>query len=274
MVALAALLVTLAAAAPEPGSLVDAVGAPVTIERFLDQARAARIILVGEAHSDACDHAAQRRLIEAMARAQLAPAIGFEMIPVDQAQVVRLFNQRRIRASALDRALDWGQTWGFPYPLYRPLFEAAERFDLPIVALNVPHMAAFLVGRHGADPGTLRPRASAPEPFLPASPAQREELEEHFSAHQGFGASRDFESFEKVQAMWDSKMAQEAVRAARGLGRRVVVIAGAGHVEPLGIPFRIGKMAPELPLLVVQPWRGGEPLGEGGADLGFYCPKR
>jgi uncharacterized iron-regulated protein len=100
-----------------------------------------------------------------------------------------------------------------------------------------------------------------------------DELREEYEAHRGkLGDQVDFEHFALVQSMWDSKMAFEAVRAARTLGRPVVIIAGAGHVESLGIPYRLQALGPELPVLAIQPWRGGKKPGN-DADAYFYCPK-
>ncbi|MBI5546111.1 MAG: ChaN family lipoprotein, partial [Deltaproteobacteria bacterium] len=225
-------------------------------------------------HGSACDHDVQRKAIEAMAAAGLLPAIGLEMVPVDQAPVLKLFNQRRIAPEAMGRALLWSLNWGFPFGLYRPIFETAERWNLPVVALNVPPTAAFVVADRNAPLASIHPRSTAPEQIIPPSPRQLAELREEFEAHReylGQGAD-DFDRFALVQAMWDSMMAEEALRAVRDLGRPVVVLAGAGHVEALGIPYRLHLLAPEVRVLTVLPWRGGAPPNHGESDLHYFCP--
>ncbi|HEY3452628.1 MAG TPA: ChaN family lipoprotein [Myxococcales bacterium] len=261
-----------AAPGPKQGDLVDAAGKSVAWETLLEHAREASIILIGESHTSTCDHRMQRRIIDALAADGLAPAIGMEMIPVDQGLVLKLFNDGRIKPAAMDRALNWQENWGFPFSLYQPLFEAARRHELPVVALNVPQMAAFLVSHHDIDPEDLHPRAITVVPTIPPSPLQMKELQEEFKAHRGkLGDKPDLEHFALVQSMWDTKMAMEAIRAARTLGRPVVIIAGMGHVESLGIPYRLQVLAPDMPVLAVQPWRGREKPGS-DADAYFYCP--
>ena len=270
---LAALACSAAPNGLRPGELVDATGGPVAWEALLELAHDASIILVGESHTSACDHRVQRRVIDSLAGECLAPAVGMEMIPVDQALVLKAFNEGRIEPSAMGRALAWKENWGFPFPLYRPLFEAARRHELPVVALNVPQMAAFLVSRHNVAPEDLHPPQVSAVPTIPPSPLQLEELRQEYKAHQRhLGKFPDLEHFVLVQSMWDTKMAMEAVRAARTLGRPVVVIAGAGHVESLGIPYRLQVLAPDLPVLTLQPWRGGKKKPGDDAHLHYYCP--
>ncbi|MGC4114971.1 MAG: ChaN family lipoprotein [Myxococcales bacterium] len=262
-----------AATAAKPGDLVDVAGKPFAWPTLVEHAKQASIILIGESHLSTCDHRMQRRILDALVEGGIAPAIGMEMIPVDQSAVLKAFNAGRIPPSAMDKALDWGETWGFPFPLYQPLFEAARRYQLPVVALNVPKMAAFLVARHAAQPEDLRPKVFSAVPTIPPSPLQRKELEEEFLAHGGkLSDETDFEHFALVQAMWDTKMAMEALRATQVLQRPVVIIAGAGHVESLGIPYRLQVLAQQLKVLAIQPWRGG-PVPGNDADAYFYCPK-
>lgn len=260
--------------AARPTDLVDASGAVVSSMRLWERARTARVILVGESHRSRCDHAAQRRILEFLAASGLEPVLGLEMVPVDEALVLEKFNEGRLTPAQLDRALRWDANWGHTFSLYEPLFETAQRLGLPVIGLNVPPMAAFLVARHGILPEDLRPRAVVPEQTIPPSPRQLAELREVFEAHRAFTRvdDPDFERFARVQAMWDSKMAEEALRATLERGRPVVVLAGAGHVEPLGIPYRLQILAPGLPLLSIQPWRGGAPPPAGEADFHYFCP--
>jgi hypothetical protein len=157
------------AAAPKKGDLVDGEGKPIAWRTLLHRARDASIILIGESHTSTCDHRMQRRIIDALAAEGLAPAIGMEMVAVDQALVLKKFNEGRIAPSEMGRALSWKETWGFPFPLYQPLFEAARRHKLPMVALNVPQMAAFLVAHRHVNPEDLHPKAMAVVPTIPPS---------------------------------------------------------------------------------------------------------
>ena len=76
-----------------------------------------------------------------------------------------------------------------------------------------------------------------------------------------------------IQSVWDSAMAEQAVRARRATGLPVVVLAGAAHVEGgLGIARRIRVLDPGAEVLLISPWRGDD-FARADADLRVYCPE-
>ncbi len=259
------------------GTLVDAEGKRVEGGRLLEMLRAADFILVGEQHTSRCDHLAQARLLELMAFGGLRAAVGVEMVGVEQQRALDLFNQRRIPACRLDDALLWGENWGFDFNLYRPIFETAEAFDLPVVALNIPFYLAHMIAEGRIDPQTVLPRNLVPDPVIPPPPEQLARLSDEISLHQQMLGISDgeqaLERFAYVQSLWDSQMAEVSLRAYARLERPVVVLAGKGHVERgYGIASRLRALAPGVRILSVLPWRGKEAPEPLDADLFFYCP--
>lgn len=284
--AVLALLLALAAVGPAvsprhlpPGALADAQGRLLAQGELARRASGVQFVMVGETHSNPCDHLAQARIIEELAVAGGRPTVGLEMVAVDQQGALDLFNQRRIPAERMGEALAWPQFWGFSFELYLPVFRAAERWDLPVVALNAPGYAVHLATRRDIDFDLVTPRDLLPDRLIPPPPGQEESLAEEFQRHGAWlperpGSSQDpFERFLKAQSIWDSKMAEEALRASGVLERPVVVLAGSGHVEHgWGIPHRLAEFAPGLRALRVLPWRGGQAPDPSAADLFFFCP--
>jgi len=81
------------------------------------------------------------------------------------------------------------------------------------------------------------------------------------------------ERFLTVQALWDSTMAEAAVRVRRESRRPVVILAGAGHVDyGWGIAHRLREFDPGCRILLVSPWRGGQAPESGLGDIYFFCP--
>jgi hypothetical protein len=85
-----------------------------------------------------------------------------------------------------------------------------------------------------------------------------------------------FERFLTVQSLWDTVMAENAVRAKAREGAPVVVLAGSGHVDfAWGIARRLERLDPGSGVLLVAPWRA-HPTDtqppEGMADVYFHCP--
>ncbi len=257
--------------APTAGSFLTAAGQPLSEAEVARQATDKDFILVGEGHTNPCDHAAQARIIESLTRTGQMVAIGLEMLPVTAQPVLDRFNARRITAADLGREVGWEKTWGYPYDLYRPIFELAETLDLPVVALNIPR-AVLTAYRDGGE-GALTPeeRALAPSRVIEPSPEQKKALREQVGLHQTMreaGHAKNAttaprpampgmtDRFFLVQALWDSMMAEQARTWRATLKRPLVILAGAGHVEHgWGIEYRLRVLEPTARVLAVMPVR-------------------
>lgn len=260
-----------------PGQFLDVEGLVVDALWVGAQAAQAAYVLLGEGHPVACDHLAQARIIELMVEAGAPPVVGLEMVSLDMQPVLDLFNKSIIGVDDLESALKWNQTWGYPFALYRPIFEAAKKHNLPLFALNAPRDVARKVGKSGLKNLAVEERLELPAKIIPVPQEQEEFLRQVFNAHP-FGTPKDakaaWKSFVTVQALWDTTMARRAVEARVAMRRPVVVIAGGGHVEHgWGIASRLATFDPQGQRLLVMPWRGGELPDKSEADLFFYCPE-
>lgn len=239
----------------------------------------AAYVLLGEGHSVACDHVVQARALRAMASVGRAPAVGLEMVSVDREPTLEQFSRGRIPVDKLAKALDWQNTWGFSFDLYRPVFETAKELGLPVAALNLPKDIVRSLSAKGLAGLTPQEQAWMPYQFIPPVPAQRESLRQEFEMHSQFrpkdaAPDRDLERFMEVQAAWDSKMAEAAVETSNKYEKPVAVLAGGGHVEyGWGIASRLVGLDPGLPILLVMPWRGDGPVDPAVADVFYYCPE-
>lgn len=271
-----------------PGRFLDTNGTVMDAEAVGGLAAEADYVLIGEGHTVPCDHLVQASLLRAMAKAGHKPVVGLEMVATDHRDGLHGFNIGRYGPDVLDRALDWENTWGHPYSLYRPIFDAAHELGLKLEALNVPRSVIRAVSEGGIESLTPEQSGQLPVAVIEASAAQRTYLEEEFQRHQNMrahgaeNATRDdgeatkasdaFERFLLVQALWDTKMAEEAVHARRRHGGPVAVLAGAGHVEyGWGIGLRLARLDPTAKVMTVMPWRG-DPVDRSRATVFFYCP--
>lgn len=272
-----------------PGGLVSDTGRPLAPEKFLAAARDADFILVGEGHTNACDHDTQNVILKMLVRAGVRPAIGLEMVAVDRQPVLDRFHRREIPPDTLAKALNWEDSWGYPYDLYAPLFTTAFAHDLPVIALNLDRELVNRFGRQGRAGLTARERELLPERIIPPSEEQRTALEAQFAMHAAILGNEDRadearKRFFAVQSLWDSQMAARALTTRRKHDGPVVILAGAGHVEHgWGIEYRLHILAPEKRCVRVVPIRDREdpPDMSGTADsptsgleFGFYCPSR
>ena len=270
---------------PPPGTFLSSDASTLSDTAVVDMARQADFILMGESHTNPCDHAVQARLIEALAESGLRFSIGLEMLPVTSQPVLDRFNDRRITAADLGKETDWEKLWGYSYSLYRPIFELAEQFDLPVAGLNIPRKTLVTFRDKGNAGLTQADRDVLPRRIIPASPAQKKALEMQVELHQTMrtagqtqpapktdaspeiakpqampGNPPSMESmadkFYLVQSLWDSMMAEQALAWQRRLNLPMLILAGGGHVEHgWGIEHRLRTLDPQAACLAVMPVR-------------------
>lgn len=273
---------------PGPGGLLDEAGGALEPDAFVARARKADYVLIGEGHTNPCDHAVERRLLALLAGdagVGKGPAVGLEMVPTTRTAALRGYLAGESGLDALPGALDWGRAWGYPFRSYAPIFELLRARGLPAAGLNVPpdviHRLSAAAQNNATDPAAaLAPadRALLPRRIVPPAPEQLDELRAVMAMHPG-GVAHDparLERFAYIQSVWDSAMAEQAARLRRETGRSVVVLAGSGHVEGgLGIARRLRALEPGAKILLVAPWRGdGFESGFTAADgdVRYFCP--
>ncbi|THB63637.1 MAG: PDZ domain-containing protein [Desulfovibrio sp.] len=252
-------------------------------EQFAEIARSADFVLIGEAHTSPCDHIMQAKLLEliyqdryTMRQANFAPVLGLEMVGVDYQPVLDRFNAGELSPADLELALDWADTWGHPFELYLPIFEKARELGVAVYALNVPPRVVRLYRTEGEENLDEQDRTYLPAQLIGPSEEQIEALQEEMERHGAMAQERGStgfspERFFRIQSLWDSMMAEQALRVARETNRQVVILAGQGHVEQgWGIPHRLETLAPGSEALLVVPWRGEEIEDDPGQVL-FYC---
>ena len=275
--------------APRPGGLVSETGVPLEPADFADRVQDADFILVGEGHTNACDHEVQATILRSLVEKGMRPTVGLEMVTVDRQPVLDRFHGRDVSLKELPDALNWSDTWGYPYEMYEPLFTIADAYDLPVVGLNLNRDLVGRFGRQGREGLTPEEQALLPEKIIPPSGQQREALNARFSMHAGMLGSEDQaekarQRFFNVQSLWDSQMADRALAALREYGNPVVIFAGAGHVEHgWGIEYRLQVLSPEYRCVRVVPVRDSEDLENlgnrnlsptHGREFGVHCPAR
>lgn len=215
----------------------------------VEELASARLVLVGEHHTNAAHHTAQLKVIRMLNRESVPLSIGLEMFRKNaQTELDRWVAGELAETDFEKTYLD---NWNFPWRLYREIFIYARDNKIPMVGLNVSRGVTRQVARQG---------------FASLSEAQREELEgvscnvtreyrdfirSAFGAH-GHG-SMDFIHFCEAQLVWDTAMAINAVNHLEQHPDRVMVLlAGSGHARKMGIPYQV-KSRSTLPATVLLP---------------------
>lgn len=222
----------------------------------LDEARAAKVVFLGEIHDNPAHHATQAEWVAA-----LKPrALVFEMLTPAMAKAAA--NVPPTDAAALEAATGWAESGWPDFALYAPIFAAAPKAKLYGAA--VPRAAAREAMTQGVAT-TFGPDAPLYGLNLPLDPTFQAAAEEEQSvAHCNALPPDMLGPMVEVQRLRDATLARAARQAIQETGGPVVVITGNGHA-------RLDRAAPAA-LRVAEPDLAVFSLGqsEAGAIFGAF----
>jgi uncharacterized iron-regulated protein len=225
-------------------ALVPATGAPAALaaepQALADAMRGVPVVLLGEVHDNAAQHALRAEALARLIAAGARPAIAFEQLDRErQADVERA---RRERPRDVDWLIAQAAGWdGWDWSLYRPFLRLALDNDLPIVAANLSRTDASRVIREGYGAAfDASARAALGLDAVPADLLAAHEREVDVG-HCGLMPAAMLAPMARAQLARDAALATAiAPHAARG----VVLLTGNGHARrDLGVPR---WLAPEL----------------------------
>lgn len=222
-------------------------------EELLLRLKASRFRLLGEVHDNPEHHAIRARLLDALGRAGLKPAVAFEQFDSehDVALQALLRTRKVITAEDVANAVQFDRK-GWNWAFYRPIVETALRHGMPLRAANLSRAAARRVAQGTQDVA------------LPAWPASRErELQDYiFEGHCRALPQSAMPGMTAAQRARDLTLAR-ALHGAPVDG--AILIAGNAHVRrDFGVPvylpgesvFSVGLLEapPEAPALYDFVW--------------------
>lgn len=208
------------------------------------EATGADVLLIGEQHDAAAHPGLQRHWVDQLARRGTLHALVLEMAErgTGTEGLPPTASEAQVR-----QALRWNEA-GWPWERQGPAIMAAVRAGIPVVGGNLPRTA---MREAMEDPGI--------DALLPA-PALQAQQEAIRRGHCDMLPAAQIGPMTRVQVARDLAMAQALAALARP-GGTVVLIAGAGHVEPrLGVPVHLPRHLRTRPLVL--------PPEETGKD---YC---
>lgn len=226
-------------------------GKPSTVDELAAGADGFRYVLVGESHDSPDHHKFQADVIAALVRRGRQVMVGFEMFTrPNQPNLAPYTLGRWSEAEFIERA-NWKTEWGFPFALYKPIFDVVREHRLPMVALNVPRDWVRAVGRGGASALT-REQASWVGDLDLGNRAHRMIFDSLMGGHPPTGPQG--QNIYSAQVLWDEAMAQSAIEAmapSSNPRRVIVIVAGSGHVMyGQGIGYRITRRTGEPTLSI------------------------
>ena len=216
---------TCCAAAPGRGDAFD----PRSLAARM-QARP--VVLLGEVHDNAMQHAVRAEALARVLQAGLRPALAFEQLDRGvQPEVDRVLAEAGPDAAdRLAELIDKGWNRAF----YKPLLELAVRYRLPVVAANLSRADAIRVSQQGFgavfDAGQQRDLGLDPPPGALLQ-AQRRQIDE---GHCHLMEEPTLTALARAQIARDAALAQAI---GPYLQRGVMLMTGNGHARrDIGVP--------------------------------------
>ncbi len=208
----------------------------VSREQLIAELVEARVVYVGESHTNPHHHAIQLAAVKALAQATPDLAIGMEMFDYTYQRVLDRWIAGELDETAFIEKTHWYANWGFDFGLYRDILEFAKENGLRVVALNVPFHLPGKISVGGIASLSEDDRRHLPETIDTTDADHRTYVAEIFNMHALPGREK-FAYFYEAQCTWEDAMAENV---AENLGSgKMVVLAGNGHIKrKFGIPNR------------------------------------
>ncbi len=209
-----------------------------------------RFVFVGESHNNPDDHRAQADIISALIKRGRDVCVGFEMFTRDNQKNLNPFSMGWWTDEEFQKNADWKKQWGFPYKLYKPVFDVIRDNKLPMAALNVPRDWVRQVGQKGPSALTTDQSHWVPTPLDLTNKTHRTIFDAMIGGHPSTGADNMY----AAMVVWDVGMANSALdfmNESKNPRRVMVICVGSGHVMyEQGINWRIRQRTGERSLTI------------------------
>lgn len=218
-------------------------GTRVSFDELIHSLAAHDVVFIGEIHDNPDHHLIQIQILQALLDRWGGgrKAIGMEFFPRPSQETLDRYLLGGWTETEFLAAVDWEYLWGYDYHLYRPLMLAAREKSIRVLAINAPPGIVKKVAREGLSALSDHERAQIAREVDLGNAAHREFVQKAYGHHTHLDL-QSFENFYAAQAVWEETMAETIAAHINGVGGKMVVFAGNGHiVHKFGIPERTAR---------------------------------
>ena len=219
-------------------------GRAVPFSKMIMEMKDSDFIYVGETHNSLPMHDIQTKIIQALYEQDRDVSVGLEMFPVTSQEALNKWNAGILSQDEFIQESQWYVNWNFNFGFYKRIFKFTKDRKIPLYALNAPRELITKIRMQGWDVLSDEEKEIIPNPDLSHEEHKtliRTIFESSELPHQmkGKGLEMAFAGLYRAQSAWDEVMAFNAVRAQERENKKVVVLAGSGHLlYNLGINMR------------------------------------
>lgn len=210
-------------------------GRPISFYKMINEMKESSFIYIGETHNSLPMHDIQLKIIQALYEQDKNLSIGLEMFPVSFQEALNKWSIGILTRNEFIRESQWYVNWNYNFGFYEEIFRFVKNNKIPLYALNVPRAIISKIRMKGWDTLSEEEKKLVPKPDLSHEEHKvliRTIFESTEIPHQMKGRSLDmaFKGLYRAQSAWDEVMAYNAIRAQEIEDKKVVVLAGSGHL--------------------------------------------
>ena len=231
-----------------PGKVYSAKeGRPITFQKMIKEMKDSDFIYVGETHTSLPMHVVQFKIIQALYEQDRNVCVGLEMFPVGFQDVLNKWSMAILSLEEFIQESQWYVNWNYHFGFYEKIFGFVKDHKIPLYAVNVPREIITEIRKKGWGALSEEEKKLVPQPDL-SHEEHRTLIRTIFgsSGHppqmKGKGLEMAFEGLYRAQVAWDEVMAFYARRSRKREDKKIIVLAGSGHlIYNLGINLRAYK---------------------------------
>ncbi len=234
-----------------------ATGEKIAFSQLSDSFDGARIIYVGEVHTNMESHELELQVLkEFYKRSNGNLAVGMEMFKRPHQEILDKWTNGEISEKDLLYLTDWDYEWGYDYNHYKEIMDFIRDNKIPAIALNITKEFGKTIRKKGIEDLSEEEKETLPE-IDTTDVYHRKYLERILKSHGHGGADMSglFEKFYQVQCTWEDVMADSITRylsSPQAKGKKLLVFVGGGHIiYHFGIPKRVYRNN-HLPYLTIE----------------------
>jgi uncharacterized iron-regulated protein len=210
-------------------------GSHISFQKMIEEMKESEFIYVGETHNSLPMHDIQSKIIQALYEQDRNLSIGLEMFPVSSQEALNKWSMAILSQDEFIRESRWYVNWNFNFGFYEKIFKLAKNNKIPLYALNAPRAIIRKIRMKGWEKLSEDEKKAVPKPDVSHEEHRvliRTIFESMELPHQMKGGGLDmvFEGLYRAQSAWDEVMAFNVLQSREREGRKMVVLAGSGHL--------------------------------------------
>lgn len=229
--------------------------AEISWEEFIESARLADVVVLGEMHDDHVGHLVQRAVVEDMVDGSGNIVVAMEMLERDEQGLVDDYRDGLITAEVFARktgSSSWAGAGSWD-DWYQPIIDAAHEGGARVIAANAPRRYVRVARQEGWDrlaglPDERRGLVEWPDP--PIDGVYFERFRDLMNDHDE-EVEEVAESFFRSQQTWDATMAGSVARHHPRNGTSILLVGQFHSNNNGGTVQMLRRLMPGASILVV-----------------------